>query len=420
MEKSVRKVYIEFFGCKLNQSEVESLSVDFARAGCRPVKTGYGADICVVNTCTVTHVADRKVRQWVRRIRRINPNALLVATGCYAERNPEELQSLDKDMLIVSNNQKHNIVSMLKECGCLDGSGQSHALNMKDFGRTRSLIRIQEGCAARCSYCIVPSVRPGYSSRPPGEIIQEIKSRLTAGFQEVVLTGTEVGCYYSKDHSLNDLINRVLKETGVKRLRLTSLQPQQINPALTRLWEDNRLAPHFHLPLQSGSSEVLERMKRGYSIEEYLAALELIRSKVKDVSITTDVITGFPGETGRDFLDTIDICRRAGFARIHVFPYSRRPLTAAWGMPGHIDSRVIKEREAELLKLADQAARDFMLENKGRVMPVLWEASSNGVWSGLTPNYIRVYRESNVDLYNTITEVKLGGLWRDGVEARNV
>lgn len=414
MAGNVLRVAVDFFGCKLNQAEVESLCVDFVQAGCRLVPSGSNADIHVVNTCTVTHVADRKVRQYLRRIRRANPQSLLVATGCYAERSPREIKSVDNDILVVGNAEKLKLVSLLQQQGYLDSSTNMASICMQDINRTRSLVRIQEGCAGKCSYCVVPAVRPGSLCRNPDEILEEIHSRSQMGYREVVLTGTEIGSYKSAGLDLRGLITLLLEEVKIHRLRLSSLQPQHINEGFLSLWEDNRLCPHLHLPLQSGSQAVLERMRRTYSIRQYLKSLELIKESIKDVAITTDLIVGFPGETGNEFRETLDVCKRSGFARIHVFPYSSRPSTPAIEIGGQVDSAVIKNREAELIEFAVKATRDFLAGFQGRVVPVLWEAKHGDLWSGLTPNYIRVYLKTDSELYNCITNVMLTKQYRDG------
>jgi len=408
-------VSIDSLGCKLNQAEAESLAHEFARAGCRVVPPGLPAEICILNTCTVTHVADRKARQWLRRTRRLNPESLLIATGCYAERAAGELSAVDGEVLIIGNSLKPELVNTLIRQGVLIIPPHPDLPPEGARNRTRSFIRIQEGCTNRCTYCIVPAVRKNPNCRQPAEIIEDIRWKSDCGFKEIVLTGTEIGSYKSAGCNLEELISRVLAETRIERLRLTSLQPQEATPGLLDKWNDTRLCPHFHLSLQSGSDSVLGRMGRNYTAARYTQTLEEIRRRMPDAAITTDVIVGFPGETGDEFGQTLDLCRQAGFARMHVFPYSARPLTAAAGMPDHIDEKTKKEREAVILRLAGQQARNYRAGYAGRILPVLWETCVSGIWSGLTPNYIRVYARSQHELGNRITPVRIAGLWRDGV-----
>ncbi len=414
MPESKLRVAVHCFGCKLNQAEVESLCVDFVRAGCCLVPVGSEADIHIINTCTVTHVADRKARQQLRRLRRENPHSLLVVTGCYAERAPEEVQSIDNNVLVVGNLKKLNLVFVLQQQGYLQSGKLENHVFMSEIGRTRSFIRIQAGCEGKCSYCIVPKVRSGSYSRSPDEILQEIKTRVLSGYQEVVLTGTEIGAYNSAGLGLSELIKLVLKRSNLQRLRLSSLQPQHIDKSLVELWQDSRLCPHVHMPLQSGSPAVLGRMKRRYSINKYLDSLNLLRKNINDVSITSDLITGFPGETEDEFNQTLKACKMFGFSRIHVFPYSGRPFTSANDLPEQVMPAMIKKRERLLIKLGQELTSSFMAGFQGRVMPVLWEAKNDNVWSGLTANYIRIYLETDADIYNCITSVRLEKPYLDG------
>jgi threonylcarbamoyladenosine tRNA methylthiotransferase MtaB len=235
------------------------------------------------------------------------------------------------------------------------------------------------------------------------------------GVREVVLTGTEIGAYHSHGVNLTGLLKRVLAETGVTRLRLSSLQPQEIATELLELWKDHRLCPHFHLSLQSGSDSVLQRMKRRYTLADYQRAVASIRKAVPDAAMTTDVIAGFPGETEAEFEESYDFCRQTDFARIHVFPYSRRPGTEAAEMPGQVSDGVKRERVQKMLALAGESASSFRQRFLGSTMTVLWEQKSGGVWSGYTANYIKVYVRSSEDLANQLIPVKLESIYKDGV-----
>ncbi|GAF95704.1 unnamed protein product, partial [marine sediment metagenome] len=296
-----------------------------------------GATIYILNTCTVTHIADRKSRHLLRLARRRNPDALIIAIGCYAERAAGELAQVAGADMVLGNEEKARLLDVLGERGLISTSS---AL-CPPMLRTRSLVKIQEGCNQFCSYCIVPLVRGRERSLPLDEAVAEVRARVEMGYREVVLTGTQIGSYRQ---SLECLIQRILAETEITRLRLSSLQPQEITMGLLALWQDERLCRHLHLPLQSGSDPVLKRMGRRYSAADYEEAVARVREAMPDVAITTDVMVGFPGETDEEFEESYRFCQRIAFANIHVFPYSQRPATPAALMPEKIDERVKKER----------------------------------------------------------------------------
>lgn len=394
-------VAIETLGCKLNQAESESVALQLAQNGCRIVSPSDAADIYILNTCTVTGVADRKSRYFLRLARRRNPDAMIVAIGCYPDRDAKELERLKCADMILGNDAKDKLPSILRlnRQKIPDGASVSGVL------RTRSMVKIQEGCDNYCTYCIVPYVRGHERSRPVDEIIADIESRIRIGFKEIVLTGTNIGSY---DSGLDLLIKRILDETGVKRLRLSSLRPGDISNGLLELWNDARLCRHLHLPLQSGSETVLKRMNRPYNIDFYASAIDRIRKAIPEASITTDIIVGFPGETNEEFEESYDFCRDTAFANLHVFSYSQRPGTAAAVMTNQIDERIKKERSRKMLKLAREGALSFGRRFKDETLPVLWETEvAPGVWDGLTDNYIRVVSRSERPLKNEIVEARL-------------
>lgn len=417
--KSHATVAFHTLGCKLNQAETELLARQFAAAG-YSVVTGNGADICVLNTCTVTHVADRKCRRLIRLWRRRTPQALLVATGCYAERASRELLQAGAD-LVVGNEQKLRLLELVKE-RCAPGSPWSEpAPVVGGSSRIRSFVKVQDGCDNVCAYCIVPQVRGREHSLSPREVIEEVNSRVAAGCKEVVLTGTRVAAYKWNGAGLSDLLQHVLKDTDVVRLRLSSLQPQEITPQLLSLWQNPRLCPHFHLALQSGSDAVLRRMRRRYSTADYRDAVSLVRNMVPGAAITTDVMVGFPGESDQEFEESYQFCCEIGFARIHVFSYSPRPGTAAARMPQQVDEKVKRERSRRMLQLAEESSHRFYQQSLGQSRMVLWErelSPESGVYSGLTDNYIRVFTRSCFPLTNQLLPMRLvklhgGGLWAE-------
>ena len=445
------RVALYTLGCKLNQAETESLANSFSHAGFQLVTLNDGADIYIANTCTVTHIADRKSRHWLRLARRKNPQALIIATGCYAQRSPQELASLVD--LVVDNKEKEHLPeivwglqlptrpSMPAMTNATAGRSPLHHCQPRlhrsesiypiaDNIRTRSLIKIQDGCHSPCTYCIVPKVRPHEYSLPASQIIDEVKQKVVLGYKEVVLTGTKIGGYKDAVLSdiegsitdLRDLVQRILRDTCIERLRLSSLQPSEISPELLDLWQDERLCRHFHLALQSGSETVLQRMRRSYSLDQYQRTVNLIKEMIPDAAITIDIIVGFPGESAEEFEQNYSFCQQAGFANIHVFPYSPRPETEAARMPDQIKDKVKAERNQRMLELSRSARRNFCEQFLGQTMPVLWEkemptlssipgevgtSRGSGIYSGLTSNYIRVFAHSKKSLNNDITPVRL-------------
>jgi len=411
------KVAFYTLGCKLNQAETESLVGQFSQSGFQLVSPNEVSDIYIANTCTVTHIADRKSRHWLRLARRRNPQALIIAAGCYAQRSRQELAQLAD--LVVDNKEKGHLLALIQT---LRGPGEGEAKQSQAPAatvRTRSLIKIQDGCHSPCTYCIVPKVRHREYSLPASQIIDEVKQKVALGYKEVVLTGTKVGSYRDDATGLRDLVQLILTSTGIERLHLSSLQPSEISPELLALWQDERLCRHFHLALQSGSETVLQRMRRSYSRDQYQRTVNLIKERIPDAATTTDIMVGFPGESDEEFEQSYSFCRQAGFANIHVFPFSPRPQTAAAGMPEQIKDKVKHERNQRMLELSRSSRRSFCEQFLGQIMPVLWEKETSpgsGIYSGLTSNYIRVFAHSEKPLSNEITPVKLmkfhdQGIW---------
>jgi threonylcarbamoyladenosine tRNA methylthiotransferase MtaB len=411
------RIALETLGCKLNQAETELLSRQFAAAGHKLVSPEEDADIYILNTCTVTGAADAKSRHLLRLANRRNPEAVLVVTGCYAERSPEVLAKIEGVKIVTGNTAKPFIYRLLEESGCLSSSPASREVHTDSNGslfRTRVFIKIQDGCSNYCSYCIVPFVRGKEKSLPASLIIDELRQRVAEGYQEVVLTGTEIGTYNDNSINLKGLLERILDETDMTRLRLSSLQPQEITPELINLWKDNRLCPHFHLSLQSGRDSVLRRMNRKYNTSDFEKAVRDIRKVVPEAAVTTDIIAGFPGETEEEFEESLNFIRKIGFSRLHVFSYSPRPGTAADGMAMQIKDAIKTQRNRKLRAAGRECVKSYASQFLGTSMPILWEQRSGDIWSGYTPNYIKVYTRSSEDLENRITLIKLQKLYRDG------
>jgi threonylcarbamoyladenosine tRNA methylthiotransferase MtaB len=277
------------------------------------------------------------------------------------------------------------------------------------------MVKIQEGCSQRCSFCVVPRVRGWERSRPPEKIIAEVKARVAEGYKEIVLTGTQIGGY-SQDGGLRGLVERILKESDVPRIRLSSLEPCDLNPEMLSLWKDSRLCPHIHLPLQSGCDAVLQRMGRAYSTADYEGAAALAREAISSLALTSDIMVGFPGESEEEFSESYSFCEAMGFAGLHVFPYSARPGTKAARMPNKLGDSDKKRRCQLMLELARRSSQRFRERFVGQSMNVLCEGNKDGIWFGLTDNYMRVFLPSHELLSNQILATKLvaphdGFLW---------
>jgi len=413
--EEIMKVYVGSLGCKLNQSEMDTLSGRLAAAGHRVVAAPAEADLCVLNTCAVTHVAAQKSRQALRRLHRENPLARLVATGCYAQLTPEELGELPGVVLVVGNQDKDRLDGLLGD-SVIDSRSPT-AVSDAPRLRTRALIKIQDGCDNACTYCIIRVARGPQRSRPAGEILAEVRARLDAGHQEIVLTGVHVGAYGrdgQREQSETDLwalVARILAETEVPRLRLSSIEPWDLPERAFQLWRDPRLCRHLHLPLQSGCDATLRRMGRRYTAAEFGAWVATARAAIPDLAITTDVIVGFPGETSDEFAASLAFVQGIDFSRVHVFPYSLRDGTPAARMPGHVPAQIKAERARTLRAVASSSQRAFSQSFVGRTLDVLWESQREGgdgpVWSGLTDNYLRVHTRSSANLANRLLPTRM-------------
>ena len=418
-------VFIETQGCKLNQADSEALARRFGEAGYTLADNGDEADIRVINSCTVTHTADKKARQATRSALRSNESSLVVLTGCFAERAPEDAAKLGDRVLVVSNRDKDTLVQQVADSGAAAPALDRPVISAPEpRQRPRAMVKIQEGCDQVCAYCIVPRVRGRERSIPPDVILEQVRRRVQEGRKEVVLTGTQLGTYgfdLDAGTDLAYLVKTVLNCSGVERLRVSSLQPQEITPALLDLWKDSRLCPHFHLPLQSGSDAVLKSMRRRYTASQYADSVRKVRDSVADVSITADVIVGFPGEVEADFSETLDLVEQMELASIHVFPYSTRPGTSAAYLESKVDELVKKRRMARMLGLSRNLELAFKQKALGCVRPVLWEQMTTGadgpMVAGLTDNYLKVVARGGLDMVGRITPARLESLEGDRILA---
>ena len=427
-------VAIHTHGCKLNQADSAQLARRFTEAGYRLVDSAEEADVFVLNTCTVTAEADAKARQALRAARRLNPDLFVVATGCYPQRAAGDLENMDAVSLVVPNTEKERLVPMVTggfesksgaiPVGPLVPERDGAAQQTRKRERLRAMVKIQEGCDQVCAYCIVPKVRGRERSIPPDVLVRRVNREVREGAQEVVLTGTQLGTYGFDlpGIDLPGLLRRLLAETEVARLRVSSLQAQEIGTGLLDLWQNSRLCPHFHVPLQSGSDETLKAMRRQYTTTEFAKTLELIRRTIPVAGITTDIIVGFPGEGEREFEKSLSFAEDMEFGNAHVFPYSIRPGTSAAHFSGQVDERQKRERVVRMIAMATRHFQEFRRKSLGQVRPILWESErmrdGGRLWSGLTDNYIRVSTVYPADLKNAITSARLNLLAGQTVTAQ--
>lgn len=396
------KVFLTALGCKLNHAEVERFAEQFVEAGYAVVDDAQRADLTIVHSCTVTHVADKKSRQVIRQAKRANPATRVIVSGCYAETSPGELAGLAEVDLVVSQRDAPRIVELAGRLGVVpepfvDGL-VPHPLPLPRT-RTRAFVKIQDGCNDFCSYCIIPFSRGRVRSVPVDDVIADIERKLARGYREIVLTGVSIGAY-GQDHgpkrattSLSLLIEAILDRTSVERLRISSLEPHDFDPALLPFFRDSRVCPHLHLCLQSGSDATLKRMRRRYDTAGYAALVAALREANPALQLTTDVIVGFPGETDEEFADTLAFVERIGFADLHVFRYSPRAGTKAAHFPDQVPEPVKKERSDVLIALGERLAAAARRAQQGRCYQVLFETHTTldgqPAWSGLTENYFR-------------------------------
>ena len=408
-------VKIQTHGCKLNIADSQSIAKSFYAAGHTiSPDNENNTDVFILNSCTVTHVADSKARQAIRRAKRTNPKALVVMTGCYAERDKENIERINEVDLVLGNKEKKFIVNEVQKK--LDIQNQEKINPIGGYpllGRSRASIKIQEGCDQVCSYCIIPSVRGRERSVPPESLISQINELSANGVKEVVLTGTQLGNYGFdlSDSSLNKLLIKILNETDVPRIRVSSLQPKEVNNEIINTWNNDgsgRICPHFHIPLQSGSDRILKDMRRRYSSSEYLDIVFNIKDLMPEASITSDVIVGFPGESDSEFLQTIDVVGKAKLSDVHIFPYSKRPGTTAFYSKSHIQDHVIKERSKDLLSLVDKLSGVAKKSLIGKERSILWEGKSKT--AGLTEDYFKVIRKNSKTPIDEISKEKIKGL----------
>ncbi len=422
------KVYLHSIGCRLNQSELETLARQLLAAGHEVVDSPAQADKIVINTCAVTAEAARDGRNLTRRFHRQNRAAEILLTGCYATIAPDKLAQVEGAGRVIANADKANLLRIMDPHAPTDLPLYEKEPILRELltgtaGNTRAFIKVQDGCNNRCTFCVTTIARGAGQSRHLGDVVAEIQALAAAGYQEVVLTGVHLGSYghdFGNQFGLKELVQAILAHTDIPRLRLSSLEPWDIAPGFFELWENPRLLPHLHMPLQSGSDGVLRRMARRTSRADFRELAVAARAAIPHLSLTTDLIVGFPSETEAEFAQSLDFVREMAFSRLHVFTYSSRPGTAAARMPNHLPKAVKKERAARMIALGQELSQTFHEQFVGQEAEVLWETavSANGSglqWVGYTDNYIRVQAAGPADLFNRITSIRLHAPRPDGM-----
>ena len=403
------KVFVDTIGCRLNQSEIEKIAAQFRAEGYEITADPADADLVVVNTCAVTAKASADSRKAIRHAARAG-NAQLVVTGCWASLSPAEAQDLPGVTHVVDNLQKDQLVSLVmgREHPFTNETRKPLPGNRK---RTRAFIKVQDGCDNFCTYCVTRVARGPARSVTEREIIADIHAAVEGGVKEVVLTGVHLGSWgqdYSSPKHLQDLVSLILKETEVPRVRLSSLEPWDLHENFFSLWENPRLCPHLHLPLQSGSANTLRRMARKITPDDFADLVEMARRYVPEIAITTDMIVGFPGESEQDFEDSLSFARQMAFAGGHVFAFSARAGTPAARYEGQIDSRVKKMRSERLRQTFNEMERSYTQNFIGKSVEVLWEDQNElGELKGLSGNYLKVSARDNRSLWNELSQVRL-------------
>ncbi|MBR5468509.1 MAG: tRNA (N(6)-L-threonylcarbamoyladenosine(37)-C(2))-methylthiotransferase MtaB [Firmicutes bacterium] len=407
-------------GCKVNQVESEAIAEAFAERGYEIVDINDKADVYVINTCSVTNLGDKKSRQLIRKVKRVNPEAVVVAVGCYAQTAPDDIKTIEGVNIILGTKGRNEIVDYVenyteeKGVQCLVGE----IMHERDFepisvhklaGRTRAYLKIQDGCSQFCSYCIIPYARGPIRSRDEEEVLSEVRTLAENGFKEVVLTGIHVASYGKdlKTTNLLQVIKKVHEIDGIERIRLSSIEPNIVTEEFAaEMAALPKACHHFHLSLQSGCNKTLKEMNRKYTAEKYTEAVEILRKHMPDVAVTTDIIVGFPGETDEDFEECYAFAEKIGFAKIHVFPYSPKRGTPAAARKDQVSPQKKDERSEKLMALSDKMAEDFINGYVGKPMPVLFEqCHENGTYEGHTSNYINVTVKSDMPLKNVIKDV---------------
>ena len=423
----MKKVAFYTLGCKVNQYETEAMLEMFKKDGYEQVGSEEFADVYVINTCTVTHMSDRKSRQYIRRMKKKNPDAIIAVVGCYSQVSPEEILEIDEVNLVMGTNERRTIVEEIKKLQEVEGNKKASTVDdimkvrafeeievSQSNGRTRAFMKIQDGCDRFCTYCIIPYARGGkVRSRDMESIVNEAKTLAENGYEEVVLTGIHVASYGKdlKEENINllDVIKRINEIDGIKRIRTSSVEPILFTDEfVSEVSKMEKVMPHYHLSLQSGCDDTLKRMNRRYTTEEYKTIVDKLRREIPNVAITTDVIVGFPGETEEEFEQTYNFLKEIELNQMHIFKYSPRKGTKAADMENQVSPQVKHDRSEKLLQLNKENFEKFASKMLGKDFEVLFEQKvGENKYEGLTPNYLKTIVTSNEDICGKILKVKI-------------
>ncbi|MBE7001476.1 MAG: tRNA (N(6)-L-threonylcarbamoyladenosine(37)-C(2))-methylthiotransferase MtaB [Ruminococcaceae bacterium] len=415
-------------GCKVNQYETQAMEQLLAAQGHEIGAFHEPCDVYIINTCSVTAVADKKNRAVIRRCRRENPQAVIAVCGCYPQHAADSLEKLDVDVIGGSGDRAEFLQQVIATAHTkVKARVLDEALKRRSFevlpaggleGRTRAMLKVQDGCVNFCSYCIIPYTRGPVRSAPISLAVQQTRELAAQGYREIVITGIEIaswGVDLPGKPKLADLIEAICREVPDLRIRLGSLEPRIVTEEFcSRLQKLPNLCPQFHLSMQSGCDTVLKRMKRKYDTSRYLESVQLLGRYFPGCAVTTDMIVAFPGETEEEFAQSLVFIRKCGFADMHIFPYSRRPGTPADKMDGQLGNAVKEARSRKAIAVAEEMSRDYRQKMVGSVVSVLFEEEDGAYYIGHTPNYVKVYVRGK-DLHNQIRQVTVTELYKDGV-----
>lgn len=421
-----KRVSFHTLGCKLNFSESSTLAREFERGGYQRVEPSEATDVAVINSCSVTEHADKKCRNIIRKIHRRNPNAIIAVTGCYAQLKPGDIAAIEGVDIVLGNNNKGDLFRRVEELQ-QKGKAEVYSCSVEEMtrfyaayssgDRTRSFLKVQDGCDYKCAYCTIHYARGASRNIPISEIVEEAKEIVAAGQKEIVITGVNTGDFgRTTGEKFIDLLRALDEVEGVERYRISSIEPNLITDEIIELCaKSSKFVPHFHIPLQSGSTRILGLMRRRYTAERYRERIAKIRELMPDSFLGVDVIVGFPGEGEEEFMETYRLLEEVGASFLHIFPFSERPGTPAVEMPNKVQSRIATERVERLEELSNRLYKAFAERYLGSIREVLFESTDhNGLMYGYTDNYLRVAAPYDTTRINTICSVRLVAFDNDG------